>query len=236
MACQPLSAHRHPLSPHLDTSISLLSPQGHSPYHPVIWHPALGFPHLGAPSSCPLHSAWISISGTVTACLHLHPHPSHAPTSSHQTPSCADSLFNLCRTTVATTSLRQCPSHCAWAGTFHTAPLLHCPFSRLLPLRLGLWYPMLDFSTMWTPSSSYLGSSTLAGQPQPLWKPPRSSTLAPTLVPGSCCSPLSLSTWTSSATYLDSDVLLHLHWEVDLAQSCLMAFGIKHSGKEGKGK
>lgn len=95
---------------------------------------------------------------------------------------------------------------------------------------------MLDFSTMWTPSSSYLGSSTLAGQPQPLWKPPRSSTLAPTLVPGSCCSPLSLSTWTSSATYLDSDVLLHLHWEVDLAQSCLMAFGIKHSGKEGKGK
>ena len=48
--------------------------------------------------------------------------------------------FNLCGSTVATTSLCQCPSHCAWARTFHVAPLLHRPFSRGLPLRRGLWY------------------------------------------------------------------------------------------------
>ena len=46
--------------------------------------------------------------------------------------------FNLCGSTVATTSLCQCPSHCAWARTFHVAPLLHRPFSRGLPLRRGL--------------------------------------------------------------------------------------------------
>ena len=167
----------------------------------------------------------------VTACLHVHPPPSHAPASSHQTPSCADTLLSLCGHTGHSFPAPMSFSPCLGLDT-----LLHCPFSRLLPLRRGLWYPMLDFSLMWTPSSSHLGSSTLAGQPQPLRKPPRSSTLAPTLVPGSCCSLLSPPVWTFSATYLDLDVLLHLHGEVDLAQSCLMAFGIKHSGKEGKGK
>ena len=110
------------------------------------------------------------------------------------------------------------------------------PLLTRAPSQTWTLISMLDFSTMWTPSSSYLGSSILAGQPQPLWKPPRSSTLAPTLVPGSYCSPLPPSAWTFSATYLDSDVLLHLHGEVDLAKFCRMAFGIKHSGKEGKGK